>query len=274
MKLRFYCALGLTWLCLTACGGEATVDATDEDSIKASVKAVKETLPKERHKQFDQAIMTIIMGENPLRNMLTMTKEDMSPVKIYKKIEGKTAEEIIALAQDIRSASRKIDAEREIPHLKIEIAELKKAIDLHKKSSVLVSKISISKITVEEIDPRVESGIQATYLVTNGSSQPLSALVCRAVYRTPGRSIPWSEMDSYVNISGGVEPGETVKVTDYIRRLGSLSGYMQYKEGAVLSLSIKEVFGLNNKKIAALIDIDKKIKELESLESRLAELGG
>lgn len=288
MNLRFYCALGLTWLCLTACGGETTVNATDEASIKTSIKAVKETLPKERHKQFEKAVLTVIMGDNPLKELAQIGSDKTKIKELYKKIDGKSAEEIIAMAQDIRAkqaeriakveeqlaAERKVAEARrkkqEADRVNNEISELERKLKRHNESRKLLAKFAIVESRLYKPKSRFSYENRIDMKVQNNTGQAISAMSAKAVYKTPSRSVAWYEFDIYFKISGGLEPGESGH-WELTPNVMSPAHNGQIHEGAVLTLTLTELEDASGKVLAKADFTKEDEARLQSLKAQVTK---
>lgn len=95
-----YSLLLLAALLLAACGaGEPTLDTSSDEKMESSYTAMTSDLSEEEQGQFDEALGTIYMM-GALDQMESGKTEDEVLASINKSVDGKTVEEIMAMAKE------------------------------------------------------------------------------------------------------------------------------------------------------------------------------
>ena len=79
-------------LLIAGCSSSPTIDGSSDETMQASIQEVAKTLNEKQAKDFAQAVMVVGMKE-------AMTGAD--PAGIRKKLDGKTADEVIEMANEI-----------------------------------------------------------------------------------------------------------------------------------------------------------------------------
>lgn len=117
------------------------VDATTDESMKASIEKVRQSLPEEQRAEFDEALQLLAFSQVDLPTLMAQGAAGASSVtgKMKDAIGGKTGPQIIAEAQRIE-AERK---ERQRVQALAEIQELEE-----KKAKVAEARASLAKFEV------------------------------------------------------------------------------------------------------------------------------
>lgn len=91
-------------LLLAGCG-QPTVDTSSDEAMKSSIEKVKASLPEERREKFEDAIKRVAFNDLDFADLFQASQFDTGAVerKIKESLSGKTGEEIIVLAEQIRS---------------------------------------------------------------------------------------------------------------------------------------------------------------------------
>ncbi len=96
----------LACLCLlTACPLEKKIDGSTEETMQKSIKEVMESLPLEKQEKFQKSLQVIMFSNiNSLADMVAMG-QNMEVTKgiFLARVNGKTADEVITIADDIIS---------------------------------------------------------------------------------------------------------------------------------------------------------------------------
>src|SRR4051812_18197896 len=98
--------VGLMLGMLTGCSSGKTVDATTVESAKSSLDAIKKSLPPAEVKQFDTDVMTVMTTRDTSASAGVSPKQ-RTQAEIYKSIDGMTASEIHAKAEELRASTKK-----------------------------------------------------------------------------------------------------------------------------------------------------------------------
>ncbi|HEV2855186.1 MAG TPA: DUF6694 family lipoprotein [Thermoanaerobaculia bacterium] len=195
-------------LVLLAGCSQPTVDTSSDEKMKESIAEVKESLPENRRAEFDRALLTLSMSQVDFAEVLATGKTpDKETVgnDLKKSLEGKTAEEIIAAADNIVATQKAKERERALR----EIQELNKERDAATAAAAELAKFEVlrSRFYKERdyfgsLEPRI------LLRVRNGTKHPISRAYFKGKITSPGRSVPWLEEEFNYPISGGLEPGE------------------------------------------------------------------
>jgi sugar phosphate isomerase/epimerase len=89
-----FVALALT-LTLAACGAP-TIDASSEEAMKASVEEMTKDMTEAEKMEFGMAIMAVSMKAG----MSNMSNPEEADAAVKEALDGKTAEEIIAMSKE------------------------------------------------------------------------------------------------------------------------------------------------------------------------------
>jgi hypothetical protein len=195
-------------LILLAGCGQPTVETSSDERMKESIAEVRESLPENRRDEFDQALLTISMSQVELGAALTegKTPDQESVVQDLKEaLGGKTAEEIIAVADSITAARKAREREEALK----EIQELIKERDAAAAAAAELAKFEILRARFyKERDYFGSPEPRILLRVRNGTAYPISRAYFKGKIASPGRSVPWLEEEFNYPISGGLEPGE------------------------------------------------------------------
>ena len=93
-------AIALMALLMVACsGGEPTMDTSTDEAMESSYTQIAESLPDEKRRKFEEALSSVYM-EGALTHMDEDLSEDEIMDRINEDVHGKTADEIIAMAEN------------------------------------------------------------------------------------------------------------------------------------------------------------------------------
>ena len=93
---------------LAACGdGETRLDGSSREALQKSAQKVIKSLPADKQKKFGEAIGTVLLAgveETTFSVLRQGTAEAMKEIhkKTLERLDGKTADEVIALAEELR----------------------------------------------------------------------------------------------------------------------------------------------------------------------------
>lgn len=238
------------------------------------MESVKSSLTEEEKKEFEEAVQ--IMAFSEIGNIFeAAANPDGMQRKIKDKLNGKTADEIIAEGNQILAERKKKEREQainEIEEINIKIAELEKkrseaekAKEDLKKFNVLRSRFYFQKSSFLE-----EAVIELT--VKNETTQPVSRAYFNGVLSSPGRSIPWVQDSFNYKILGGLEPGEQATWKLSPNMFGEWSKAPKDRNDMVLTVSVYRIDGADEEAIYDSNFSEKDSDRLEELNQRLSEL--
>jgi hypothetical protein len=184
------------------------IDTSSDEALKNSTAAVRESLPQERRKAFDEALLVITFEQLDPREIFAggSAGANISEAKAKQALSGKTAEEIIELAGNIkkaREAKQRQQALAEIQELLRKQAKANSDRLLLAKFEVVRSRFYQQQREFFGEDPVIE------LTVKNGTPHVVSRAYFTGTLASPGRSVPWVKDDFNYRIPGGLEPGET-----------------------------------------------------------------
>jgi hypothetical protein len=252
--------LGLTFIALTLTACSKKIDASTDEAMKSSVEEIKNSLSDEKKEKFTSALQLVMLSDinlGDLMNGKTSVDEGLSGIKA--KIDGKSADEIIRLAEEIRAEQERKKKEQ----AKIEIQEL-----LQKKEKAKKDRIALQKFEVKR--SRFYKRKSGTYYVTeepiieltvlNGTNHPVSRAYFTGTLTSPDRSIPWIKDDFNYSISGGLEPGE--EVTWYLApNAFSDWGDVDAPKNAILTVETNQIDGPNEEILYSVNTFGEKEQE-------------
>ena len=174
------------------------IDGSSKDAFERTAKAIIESLPSNEKKIFQDGMMNIIVTNNSLTSglkgldLLAALPRAMETAHIT--LDGMTKEEILARGREL--ASKNAD--------KYKSEDFTKIIDCLNKS------VLIRNPRIEKSDFGIE---YITMEISNEMSWPISFVHVSYEVKTPGRAVAWVNDKFGLDISGGIESGETRKIS-------------------------------------------------------------
>ncbi|AKJ42770.1 DUF6694 family lipoprotein [Pragia fontium] len=86
---------------LAGCGGDK-IDGSNRAAMEASVEKIMKALPEEKQKEFAGSLVLI-----SLKEMMSAKSEDEGEKALLKALGGKSADEIIKAAEEIKASGNK-----------------------------------------------------------------------------------------------------------------------------------------------------------------------
>ncbi len=177
---------GIAGVFLVGCGeatAEATIDGSSKGACDRSVYRVSETLSGDQKEKFREALKTI-QGKEFMKNRNEILKKREIPDEVYAaycaKIDGKTAKEVIVMAEAIKRPAKMQ-------------AQLLKAFEVREAKFSLEKKFAVIKLTVH-----------------NGTKHTVAKAFFHVVLTTPDKSEPWLDKKNIMyTIPGEIEPDDT-----------------------------------------------------------------
>ena len=92
---------------LTGCFSEPKIDASSEEAVQQSISKIIKTLNPDKQKQFQEALKILMLNDvNDFSDLVNLGQNiEVSKGVFWGKIDGKTADEIIAIAEETESKS-------------------------------------------------------------------------------------------------------------------------------------------------------------------------
>ena len=279
MRRLFIVALVSAAVLLTA-ACEPTVDASSEESLKSSIEEVRKSLPEDKRKEFDEAVLTLAFADISFAGMAAGTQDGESLVQgAQEKLDAKTADEILAMAEEVEEKREKERAEREakrraeqIEQAKKDIAELEAERTQSEAAKSELAKFEVTRSKFYKRSQRYGRAKPVIELdVENNTDTPISRAYFKGTYATPGRSIPWLEDEFNYEISGGLEPGESAEWS-LAPNMFSDWGDVEERDDAVFTVEVIKLDGPDGEAVYEASFDDDDAKRLEKLKEKVAEL--
>ena len=213
--------------------GEATLDGTNEESLKESIKAMMEDMGEENRGTFQRDLTTITFdamtaregGQECADGIEAFLKigaatdgeglNAATEVAISMALDGLTAAQVSTKAQAIRDREAQCAARREAEKQAAE--EQKKQADVAAQATLSTDYLfSATSFRVKTYELLSSKYAMADVTIHNKGDRALAGITYRAELRTPGRTIPWVEDEVQMWLDGGVEPGETREEEGYL----------------------------------------------------------
>lgn len=240
-----------------------TVDATSDETMKASVAEMTSSFDEAQLKKFSESLMAVALADLTMADVMSGKKAGDSSADTFKKLHGKTAEEVMAMAESIREtrlANERAQALSEIGDLQTKLKSSEAAKVGLAKFEVVKSRFYKQAQRFGRAKPIIELSVK------NGTDRPISRAYFVGTLATPGRSIPWLKESFNYSISGGLEPGETAKWSLAPNQFGAW-GTVENKQDAVLTVEVVRLDGANDVTLFSAEFSDADQQRLESLKS-------
>lgn len=200
--------LGLALIVVLIAGcSDPKIDASSDESMKASVQKVRESLPESKRGDFDEAMKVLAFSKIDMKDLFTQGATGVGNLegKVKESLSGKTGEQVIAEAARIQAERKERERQQaleEIRELETKRAKSESARDELKKFQVIRSRFYLRKQEFMGKQPIIE------LTVKNGTEQAVSRAYFEGTIASPDRSVPWHKDTFNYSISGGLEPGE------------------------------------------------------------------
>ncbi len=224
---------------------DPTIDASTDESMKASIETVRESLPQEQRAKFDDALKILAFSQIDLKGLFAEGASGAGSTKGKMKdtLNGKTGEEVIAEAERIkreRKEKEKTQALNEIKELQEKQAKAVKEKESLKQFQVIRSHFYKQEQRFGRDKPIIE------LTVKNGTAHPVSRAYFKGTLASPSRSIPWLVETFNYNISGGLEPGEQVEWSLAPNQFSDW-GSVDTPTDAILTVEVEQLDGPDGK---------------------------
>ncbi len=253
-KFKAILFLFFVTLIVVSCG-DPKVDASTDESMKASIEKVRQSLPQDKKDSFDNALKILAFNQVDLKGLFAEGASGIGSTKEKMKdaLNGKTGFEILAEAEIIkneRKEKEKAQALREIDEL-----EQKKAKSDSAKVNLAKFEIIRSRFYKRKEQFMEKSIIELT--VKNGTSHPISRAYFKGTVASPNRSIPWIQESFNYQIAGGLEPNEKA---DWILIPNMFGGWgkTDVPEDAILTVEVEQLDGPDGKPLFSSRDFSEK----------------
>lgn len=247
--------------------GAPKIDATSDETMKKTIDMVRASLPENKREPFNEALKTVMFSQIDMGDLIASGSSGVNLVegKMKQALHGKTGDEVIALAAQIKKKNQQQMRSQELTELqalekkRIKVETAKKELA---KFETLEARYYKKKYEVmgEIIQPIIEMKVK------NGTQHAISRAYFIGTLKSPNRSIPWLREDFNYAIDGGIEPGETV-TWHLSPNMYSKWGTVQVPEDATISIETIKLDGPNNEELFSSQEFtdrdDKRLLELK-----------
>lgn len=205
-------------LLLTLSSCQKEIDGSSEEAFKQSIDEMKGGMTDAEEEEFNEALMIVAMKDLDFGAMMAGVQDGESMMQDARRsLEGKSAEEIVAWADEIRARRAEEEKRREEEQLEQEIADTEEAVEQLRtlKKQAEAAQANLKKFTVTEARfykrKQRYGGPQPVIelKVTNNTDQPVARAYFNGTLKSPGRAVAWHEDTFNYSIPGGLEPGES-----------------------------------------------------------------
>lgn len=259
----------LAWVVVIALAGcsDPKIDTTSDESIKASIEKVRQSLPQDKKDDFDEALRILAFSQIDLKDIFTQgaTGIGNTEAKMKDVLNGKTGIELIAEAARIkkeRKEKERVQALKEIQELEEKHAKAEKARKELVKFQVLRSRFYKRKQEFMGNQPIIE------LTVKNGTASSVSRAYFKGTLASPNRAVPWLQDTFNYKISGGLEPGEkaTWKLAP---NMFSEWGTVDAPKDAILTVEVERLDGPDGNALFSTREFSEDdVKRLEKLKQQ------
>lgn len=183
------------------------IDTSTDEKMKTSIEKVRQSLPKEKKEQFDEALKILAFNQVDFKDIFSGTVGiGTTEAKMKEALNGKTGNEVIAEVEKLkkeRKEKERIQALEEIKELEDKKVKAEQARTELTNLKVLRSRFYKRS---REYSFMPEPIIELT--VKNGTRHAISRAYFIGTLSSPNRSVPWLKDSFNHEISGGLEPGE------------------------------------------------------------------
>lgn len=269
VKTLLLLLLSVTLITLSGCS-DPKIDTSSDESMKASIEKVRQSLPQEKKKVFDEAIQVLAMSQLNLKDLFTQGAAGVSntEIKMKESISGKTGSEVIAEAERVkqeRKEKERIQALDEIKELEGKRVKAQIARSELTKFEVVRSRYYKRKREYTGEQPIIE------LTVKNNTTHAVSRAYFIGTLASPNRAVPWLKEEFNYQIAGGLEPGEEANWS-LAPNMFSDWGTVKAPEDAILTVEVQRLDGPDGEALFSTRDFsDDDGKRLDKLKQ---EYGG
>lgn len=266
MKNVKYVLFALVLGIIAGCS-KPTIDASTDESMKASSQKVRESLPEARRAEFDEAIQLLAFSQIDMKDLFSEGAVGAGGIegKMRSAFDGKTADQVIAEAARIKAERQAREREQALDEIK-ELEAKRQAATLAreelKKFEVLRSRFYKRERQYMGEQPIIELSIK------NGTSSPVSRAYFEGTIASPGRSVPWLQDTFNYSISGGLEPGENAEWSLAPNQFSDW-GKVDAPADAIFTVTVEKLDGPDGETLYSTRDFgERESKRLAELKSK------
>lgn len=258
--------LFLMFIVLMGCG-KPTIDTSSDEKMKTSIEKVKQSLPSERQKEFEEALQVISFSKIDMSSIFTQGEKAVEGLesKVKKALHGKTGLQVIEEADRIKNEVREEEKQESIKRIK-ELEEMKLLADKDKlelnKFKIIKSRFYKQKQEYLSDQPIIELKVK------NGTEHSISRAYFIGTLKSADREVPWLKESFNYKISGGLKPGEET-TWSLSPNMFSEWGTVKVPKDAEFIVEVTRLDGADEKALFTVNNFtDRELNELNELKSK------
>jgi hypothetical protein len=274
--MRFFLTTLLS-VFIVSCGAlDPRLDTSSEEAYTRSLSQMREPLNDVEREELGQALVALAMqdelateGENAfdaLQRMANLSPEQLRR-NIGERANGKTAREIIRLHH--QTALERTDTQIAVIEGDLAESEALYASARSQLDAVNVQGARFYWAGRYFLEPVISLS------VTNNGTTAISRIYFHGKVETPGRTIPWIDEDFNYVVVGGLEPGETRRLSLSPNRFGEWgASETQGRRDLVFTVTVVDIEGPNGERLLSLTpeEMTARREHLAALRQTRAEL--
>lgn len=222
--------------------GEPRVDTSSDESFKASIKEIRESLPPDMQDRFTESLQVVMLSG--VESILDLADPSME-AEYMARLQGKTGEEIVALAQAIQQEQAERARQKKVEELR----DLRDRILATREAQELISQFVVEESRFK-VGRSVLDGPEIALTVLSQLEVPVTRVVFEGLLVTPGRAVPWVSESFAYRIPGGLEPGEIASWRLSPNQFGPWGNAPKEREDMVLTVRVTRLDGVSGEAIA------------------------
>lgn len=198
-------------LMLTACPLDPKVDGSSEEAMQKSIKSVMKDLNPEKQTEFQDSMKMIMFADiNGLGDLMALGQnKELFMGAFMAKVDGKTADEIIALGKTVKAKKAGNDEKSNNETTdSASLSELKKSAQSDATVEMLKKTVSVTLKSKKYVKYNYEDGIDITLSIQNNGDKDIKGIKGLAHFKDM-----FGDKITSVNLSydSGVKAGKTAE---------------------------------------------------------------
>lgn len=269
MKLTYSLLLGAAAVLSGCSEPESTVDASDGAAFQDSVSQIKAELTGSERAAFGDALFTLSFPQSGGADAIGAAEKfsalarnpDALVARLGPKLDGMTADEVIAAARDYKLNS----LDSELGRLNTEV---EKWAGYANSATTILSAFTIRSPRYYWRQNDMVDRAVIDFEIVNNSPIAVKRIVLLGNLQSPGREIPWANGTFSYTFPGGLEPGESQRLK---LMAGAFGAWSQEKlrdmDEAELSLSLINVRDAHDTPL-----VPPEVERLDEMRQQIAAL--
>lgn len=192
----------------------------------------------------------------------------LDPKSLVKKLDGMTAQEILAEHDRIMGGRRR----EQLKQMGQEVAELETKREQSAEAKAQLAKFEVVRSRFYKRPQRYGRPTPVVELtVNNGTESAVSRAYFSGVVGSPGHAGPWIKEDFNYKVAGGAEPGEQAEWS-LAPNTFSTWGTVDVPKDAALTATVERLDGADGKALFEIAFGEEEAQRLDELRAKLVEL--